>query len=681
MSKIIQSKLAIIGGGPGGLYSALRLLESDTYTKEEIVLFEANSYIGGRVRTLPLENLPFTADIGAMRYIPKRQMIINSLVDYLELKTDNHDTPVFSYYLRMKTLYSKTKPGEKIKMSQKDITKALDGKPTVNYRPIDQNAYFLGNEIEHYLHPSELVVYAILKAFNHITIDEPLIRKEYNELSSWITDTDNKIEVINQLLEKDIHESNADYSKRIRQFIMESFNFDYFKFNEWQIIRNAARYRNVYLYDTCLFKILQQELSPEAVVLSEDALGYNTIFAAANAAEHISWFLNDFHVPTYHSIKNGMSRLTYKLEKRIDETSVKKDWKYLNHKLITVKKDEARNLYILKFHHKGEIVICETEKVIFSVSKGALERVNFTTEFNLNKGLKELSKNNMLSEAVECVTSYPLLKAFMFFEKNWYWDNLNDITKGVLKERNKKWNFMNFIKDEFVSTRIISDLPIRQIFFYGASEKGIWRRTHNINEDQKNGIKGMIMAYGDSKKAELWASLAGLKDKDSCHINNAFQKLYSEGLEETRELHGASKSFVDMLTRNLELVFKDSVLEYPKGEAQPAAVFIQDWNKGPFYGGWHAWCASCKPWNVREAIQKPFENENIFICGEAFSADQGWIEGAFRTSEALLKNHFNLSAPKWYSEEFIKGTSLCQEYSDLNKDEMRKKMIDDYIDW
>jgi hypothetical protein len=37
----------------------------------------------------------------------------------------------------------------------------------------------------------------------------------------------------------------------------------------------------------------------------------------------------------------------------------------------------------------------------------------------------------------------------------------------------------------------------------------------------------------------------------------------------------------------------------------------------------------------------------VFICGEAYSHGQGWVEGALETAEAMLQGHFGLRPPPY----------------------------------
>src|SRR5690606_244676 len=70
---------------------------------------------------------------------------------------------------------------------------------------------------------------------------------------------------------------------------------------------------------------------------------------------------------------------------------------------------------------------------------------------------------------------------------------------------------------------------------------------------------------------------------------------------------------------------------------KPTAILFENWGRPPFYAGWHAWKPNCSPHRIRQAIVRPFLGHNIFICGEAFSSEQGWVEGALRSAECVLR--------------------------------------------
>jgi monoamine oxidase len=83
----------------------------------------------------------------------------------------------------------------------------------------------------------------------------------------------------------------------------------------------------------------------------------------------------------------------------------------------------------------------------------------------------------------------------------------------------------------------------------------------------------------------------------------------------------------------------------------PYDAAFRDWGDDPFGGGVNFWNIHV---NSREAIPriaKPTEDAPVYICGEAYSSAQGWVEGALETAELVLQDHFHLPAPDWVTGE------------------------------
>jgi monoamine oxidase len=64
---------------------------------------------------------------------------------------------------------------------------------------------------------------------------------------------------------------------------------------------------------------------------------------------------------------------------------------------------------------------------------------------------------------------------------------------------------------------------------------------------------------------------------------------------------------------------------------------FRDWGDDPFGGGWNSWNIGVKSWEVKEKITHPIAKVPLFICGEAYSDAQGWVEGAIDTADEMLK--------------------------------------------
>ena len=65
---------------------------------------------------------------------------------------------------------------------------------------------------------------------------------------------------------------------------------------------------------------------------------------------------------------------------------------------------------------------------------------------------------------------------------------------------------------------------------------------------------------------------------------------------------------------------------------------FRDWGEDPFGGGWNSWNIGVKSAEVRDAIVNPIKNCPLYICGEAYSDAQGWVEGALQTADIMLKH-------------------------------------------
>jgi hypothetical protein len=45
------------------------------------------------------------------------------------------------------------------------------------------------------------------------------------------------------------------------------------------------------------------------------------------------------------------------------------------------------------------------------------------------------------------------------------------------------------------------------------------------------------------------------------------------------------------------------------------------------------------------AMRHPFDDLPVYVCGEAYSWFQAWIEGALMSAERMLQDHFALPWP------------------------------------
>jgi monoamine oxidase len=107
--------------------------------------------------------------------------------------------------------------------------------------------------------------------------------------------------------------------------------------------------------------------------------------------------------------------------------------------------------------------------------------------------------------------------------------------------------------------------------------------------------------------------------------------------------HPAPKRMVDEMHRQLMLIH--GVQDAP----QPLEAVYMDWSDDPYGGAVHFWNPGYKPWEVMDAMTQPVEDFPCYICGEAYSMGQTWVEGALQTAEIVLQKRLGLPEPKWLS--------------------------------
>ena len=70
------------------------------------------------------------------------------------------------------------------------------------------------------------------------------------------------------------------------------------------------------------------------------------------------------------------------------------------------------------------------------------------------------------------------------------------------------------------------------------------------------------------------------------------------------------------------------------------AVFV-NWSDDPFGAGWHVWKPGVRSWQVSQDMTQPIDNLPCYVCGEAYSTMQSWVEGALATAD-LVHQRLNL---------------------------------------
>jgi len=198
-----------------------------------------------------------------------------------------------------------------------------------------------------------------------------------------------------------------------------------------------------------------------------------------------------------------------------------------------------------------------------------------------------------LARLIASVTPIPACKSLLLYERPWWRDH------GIVEGRS------------------ITDLPARQFYCLGSEPS-------RPASEPSNGY-GVLMAYCDEKSVRTWQGLVAHP------AASGFSVLAGDSLL-AREVH-----------REAQLVIGGTGLK-------PLAARFQDWSVDPYGGGWHYYALGHDGAVDGAAILKPFADRNLYICGEAYSFAQGWVEGAIERAETVLQRHFGLKPPRWLND-------------------------------
>lgn len=174
--------IAIVGGGVGGIYTAWRLLTSDTNQSDllqnwkqkngklRVAVFEGSDRIGGRILSAQPPGLPhMTCEVGGMRYVSSQKLMASLVENKLELPRHEQavDEPINIVYVRGKKLrnYQLSDPDvlpynfrdrEKAWLKEGNLASNLIGWAVEQLLPEIQKQNLNGPALEKYLHEATL---------------------------------------------------------------------------------------------------------------------------------------------------------------------------------------------------------------------------------------------------------------------------------------------------------------------------------------------------------------------------------------------------------------------------------------------------------------------------------------------------------------------------------------------
>lgn len=357
----------------------------------------------------------------------------------------------------------------------------------------------------------------------------------------------------------------------------------------------TATYDGRLLAEQGFWNVLARLMSGEGYRFAQESGGYDTTQLNWNAADTV--VLNADFAPDvrFTRVQEGYEAVPHLLAKRFadqDGCSVHMEHTALGLDTITLA-DGSPGVALQVADAAGVTRTVHARHVILAMPRRSLELLEPAGAVLGDPGFQQL---------LTTVTPIPLFKAFVAYHEPW-WEPL-----GI------------------ASGRSVTDLPLRQVYY--------WSSVPNRSSV-------LLATYDDTTNVGFWQGLAG---EDVPRYGLRLDHLPSEARDHVlQDLggdnavdHDAPAPLIEELHRQMK-----EVHGLP-GAPAPYAGIYQDWIGDPYGGGVNFWNIGVKSWEVIPQMVKPVAGAPVYVCGEAYSDAQGWVEGALRTAEILLTEHLQL---------------------------------------
>ncbi len=373
---------------------------------------------------------------------------------------------------------------------------------------------------------------------------------------------------------------------------------------DWEKIAREGEIDGVKLHALPMRYLMLRAIGGEALDLAQDSSGYDSILHTWNAADGFSWNVGDYGpLVKYLHVVNGFDALPLTLGEQVTALG---GVIHMNTRLRGFDAESPSQSLTLAFATASGDMTVTARTLILAMPRRSLELLE-------PRGPVFDPVNTDVQALVRSVLPIPLFKLAICYTRAW-WEEMKPVDTGT--------GLMRTIS----AGKSVTDLPIRQCIY--------WK----VNPDNGHAV---ILIYDDGTDLDYWA---GLRDSTTTpHLDDPAVVSEEFALPAWSSL-AAPKRMVDEVHRQL---LEMHGVKDPTAVPAPYSAAYRDWGEDPFGGGANFWQVGVQSFEVSQRIVQPKPPYPVFICGEAYSHAQGWVEGALQTAEDMLQRHLGLPTPAW----------------------------------
>jgi monoamine oxidase len=369
----------------------------------------------------------------------------------------------------------------------------------------------------------------------------------------------------------------------------------------WDELKGALRYRGRPVREFGFWNLLADHLSSEAVHFLEDSLGFGSMTQNWNAIEALQVIYADFGPDVrFLRFAGGADRLPAALAREATGAGVEIRRTTTLLRIDADADTDGGLVLAVRDRQRGETRQIRTKHLVLALPRRALELLGQPGSLIEPHPMADPE----LLELVGSVHRYPAFKLFLAYEQPW-WRELS-ISSG----------------------RSVTDLPIRQTYYFG------------VDETERALLMG---SYDDDRTVAYWQGLAWTERDEP-----TAPRLQVRGDCGPSEVLAAPPEMVRHAQAQLSRMHG---LELPP----PYMAAYRNWGAAPYGGAWHLWRVNADSQAITKRMRRPLLAHNLYVCGEAYSGIQAFIEGALTSTELVLQEQLGLDRPDWLPEDYYLG--------------------------
>ncbi|WP_299218790.1 FAD/NAD(P)-binding protein [uncultured Aquimarina sp.] len=378
----------------------------------------------------------------------------------------------------------------------------------------------------------------------------------------------------------------------------------------WQKFRLHFTWKGIPINEWQLWGLLRDMgYSEECIEMLTNTIGFAGPFKSLPNAGDAWQILADFPKdPTYYTFKYGFSTLPDTIKKELEgKVNI-----YLSTNIDSIQGEENDFTIHLTEAPEGQnskpnIPCGEYKKIKAKQIISAIAATGFKSLYTKSPALYTTNKKHdgmRLWESINGVLGMNLMKINFYFREAWWY------TKSTGRP-----------KIEFGPN--FTDLPINSIYpFYSVED---------LDVDHKKGTVSLISGeepaaltlYCDFNNTNFWKGLQNVGPK----FTSPLQEKYNEMKSQT--VFPASQAVVAEARKQMGLLF--GVTNIP----EPIFTSYRLWNgEDDFEHAYHQWQLNVDDKKTIEYLSNPLPG--FYMCNEAISDMQGWVNGSLRSSDLAL---------------------------------------------